>query len=378
MTNTFYYHQAVPIEFGLNKLAELPTIIGQHNFQKGLLITTKSMLQNEIVNRILEENKATINEFFYDIQPNPTIQNTDDCIATLKQGEYDFVVALGGGSVLDCAKVASALAPTNFTTQAYFDGDITLSKKGLPLIAIPTTAGTASEITKVSVLTDPHSGKKAPLNSPYLYPVHALVDPLLTVSCSKEVTASSGIDVLAHAIEALYNKNHQPFTDLFAEHAVSLVFEYLQVAYEEPNNLEAREKMAEASLAAGLAFNITQTAAAHACSYPLTEQLNIPHGEACAFTLSKFWLLNSSDPAYKVRLQKISTRLGFENAAELAERIEILKSSIGLRLTWEQLGVTTDAQLQDIINASFAPNILNNPVVITKENLYSLYKTLSK
>lgn len=206
--------------------------------------------------------------------------------------------------------------------------------------------------------------------------MYALIDPLLTMSCNKKVTASSGIDVLAHSLEALYSKYHQPFTDLFAKHAASLIFRYLQIVYDEPDHVEARTKMAEASVAAGMAFNITQTAAAHACSYPLTELLGIPHGEACAFTLPHFWVLNAQDEVKGTRLQDISRELGFRDAAHLAERVEELKQHLELRMTLHEIGVNTDEQLQQIVEASFAPNIHNNPVSLTKESLYAFYKSI--
>lgn len=376
MLSEFYYFQQVPIEFGEGKLQRLPDIIRERGYRKGLLITTTSMVANGTAERVVEESGGVISDFTFGIQPNPTVQNADDCIALLRSGKYDFAVALGGGSVLDCAKVAAALAPAAATAQQFFDGEFVLAEQGLPLIAVPTTAGTASEITRVSVISDPVSGRKRPFNSTHLYPVYALIDPLLTISCNKKVTATSGIDVLAHALEALYSKQHQPFTDLFAKHAAVLVFRYLQTAYDEPENIEARTKMAEASVAAGMAFNLTQTAAAHACSYPLTERLGIPHGEACAFTLPKFWLLNAQDEAEGPRLQDISRELGFRDAAHLAERTEELKQQLELRTRWHEIGVETDEQLQQIVEASFAPNIHNNPVPLTKESLYAFFKSI--
>lgn len=369
----FLYHQQVPIQFGMNALEQLPAVIEQLQRTHGLLITTKSMVNNGTAQAILEQSHGAITQYIYDIQPNPTIANTDACLNMLRSEAFDFVVALGGGSVLDCAKVAAALAPTTATTQQYFDGHVTLTTAGLPLIAVPTTAGTASEITKVSVLSDPQTGKKAPLNSPFLYPSYALIDPALTLSCSPTVTATSGIDVLAHSLEALYNKHHQPFTDLFAKHAARLVFHYLPIAYAQPSNEEARLKMAEASVAAGLAFNVTQTAAAHACSYPLTEQLDVPHGEACAFTLPYFWMFNAE---HDDRLEAISQELGFSDATALAQQIEVLKQQLGLRQTWAAIGVTTDKQLQQIVAASFAPNMANNPVAMTAESLFTLFKRI--
>lgn len=370
---TFEFNQQVPIEFGIGALDKLPQIITRLHGTKGLIISTKSMIQNGTVAKIKEQN-PTLQEVFYDIQPNPTIQNTQDCVDLLREEQYDFAIVLGGGSVLDAAKVAAVLAPTTASVQAYFDGQYILEKAGLPLIAIPTTAGTASEITKVSVLTDTVSGKKAPLNDALLYASYALIDPLLTVSCSQKVTATSGIDVLAHSLEALYSVKHQPFTDLFAKHAARLVFDYLPKAYDHPEDITVRTKMAEASVAAGMAFNLTQTAAAHACSYPLTEQLGVPHGEACAFTLPAFWVHNATNAQDDGRLEAISRELGFNDAHHLAQAIEKLKAHLQLRTTWAELGVTTDAELQRIVDDSFSGNMLNNPVAFTPETLFEFYK----
>ncbi|OCS84630.1 alcohol dehydrogenase [Caryophanon tenue] len=374
---SFLFHQQVPIDFGAGHLDKLPELIAQFGYTKGLLITTNSAIQNGTVARIIDTSNGVITQSISGIQPNPTVENTQHCIDALRADTYDFVVALGGGSVLDCAKVAAVLAPTNASAQQFFDGDYAITAPGVPLIAVPTTAGTASEITRVSVLSDPNSGKKAPFNHPYLYPVYALIDPLLTISCTEHVTATSGIDVLAHSLEALYSKNHQPFTDLFAKHAASIVFTYLETAYHEPNHLEARTKMAEASVAAGLAFNLTQTAAAHACSYPLTEQFDVPHGEACAFTLGKFWLLTAQSEEAGERIEAISRDLGFRDAAHLAERLEQLKDALQLRSTWHEIGVTTDEQIQEIVVTSFAPNMANMPVTITPESLFAFYKSIA-
>lgn len=369
----FTFYQSVPVQFGINILAQLNDTIAELNGKKGLIISTKSMIQHGVVEK-LQQQHDTLQSVFYDIQPNPTVKNTQDCVDLLQSGQYDFAIALGGGSVIDAAKVAVLLAPTDITVQQYFDGERVPTEKGLPIIAIPTTAGTASEITKVSVLTDTVSGKKAPLNSPLLYATTALIDPLLTLSCTKNVTATSGIDVLAHSLEALYSKHHQPFTDLFALHAATLVFTYLKRAYDEPDNVEVRTKMAEASVAAGMAFNLTGTAAAHACSYPLTEKLGVPHGEACAFTLPYFWQYNATHSEDAERLQQISKQLGFADATALAQAIEDLKGHLQLRASWDDIGVTTSEQLADIVKDSFSGNMANNPIDFTYETLTMFYE----
>lgn len=375
--NSFYYIQPVPIDFGVGKLQKLPAIIEKYQFQNGLLISAPSMVRNGVAQRIVEQSDGKIKEIFSDIQPNPTVANTNACANIMRKKQYDFAVAIGGGSILDCAKIACFVAKTDGTTGEYFHKEKAITHTGVPLIAIPTTSGTASEITNVAVLTDTEKSIKAPLASEFLYPFYALIDPKLTISCPASVTAASGLDVLAHSLEAYYGKKHQPFTDMAAERAAQLVFEHLLTAYHEPDNLEARAKMSEASVTAGLAFNLTQTAAAHACSYPLTQDFGVPHGEACAFTLPAFWRLNSNNGEESERLQRFSRRLGFENADALADRIDEMKKEMGLRMTLEEVCVDTEQRLNLLVENSFAPNMQNNPIEITPSLLKSLYVSLS-
>ncbi|WP_146551863.1 iron-containing alcohol dehydrogenase family protein [Rummeliibacillus sp. SL167] len=372
----FYYEQPVPIDFGADKIKDLPTILEKYKFQKGLLISAPSMVRNGVAQKIMDASNGKIKAIFSNIQPNPTVQNTDDCVEALVEHKCDFAIALGGGSILDCAKVACFVATTSYTTEVYFTKQQPITHKGLPLIAVPTTSGTASEITNVSVLTDTKRGIKAPLASEFLYPIYALVDPMLTLSCPQQVTASSGLDVLAHSLEAFYGKKHQPYTDLAAEYAAKLVFENLLVAYHAPNNLEARINMSLASVTAGMAFNLTQTAAAHACSYPLTQNFGVFHGEACALTLPTFWKLNSIGKESK-RLEAFSRRLGFEDSIDLANRIDEMKKDMQMCLTIEEAGVRTEEDLKLLVANSFAPNMQNNPVDVTPELLKNLYKSIS-
>ena len=374
----FYYTQPVPIDFGAGKLQQLPTILEKFQFQNGLLISAPSMLRNGVAQQIVEQSNGKIKEIFSDIQPNPTVANTDACTNLLRNKQYEFAVAIGGGSILDCAKVACFIATTDGTTSEYFHKEKPITHTGIPLITIPTTSGTASEITNVSVLTDTEKCIKAPLSSDFLYPFYALIDPELTVSCPPNVTAASGLDVLAHSLEAYYGIKHQPFTDMAAERAAKLVFDHLLTAYHEPDNLEARAKMSEASVTAGLAFNLTQTAAAHACSYPLTQDFGIPHGEACAFTLPIFWRLNSEKGKESERLHSFSRRLGFKNADALANRIDEMKKEMGLRTTLEEIGINSEHLLDQLVENSFAPNMQNNPVEINPTLLKKLYTSLPK
>ncbi|WP_445491934.1 iron-containing alcohol dehydrogenase family protein [Niallia sp. 03133] len=372
----FFYKQPVPIDFGVGKIKNIPEILKQMNAKRGILISAPSMVRSGIAQEIIDHSEGKIVAIFSDIQPNPTVKNTDDCAEAIRENKCEFAIALGGGSIIDCAKVACFVAKTPYGTADFFSKKRPVTEQGIPYIAIPTTSGTASEVTTVSVLTDTENDVKAPIASDYFYPVYALIDPALTVTCPPSVTAVSGIDVLAHSLEAFYGKKHQPFTDMAAERAASLVFKHLLTAYHEPENIEARAKMSEASVTAGLAFNLTQTAAAHACSYPLTQDFGVPHGEACAMTLPSFWKINSQYGPEAERLNAFSQRLGFKNSEELADRIDEMKKEMGLKMTLEDAGIHTDEQLNSLVENSFAPNMQNNPVTITKNSLKKMYLQL--
>lgn len=371
----FYFQQPVPIDFGYGKWQAIDAIIKKIGGTQGILMTTPSMVRSMIAAQICERSNGKITMIYSTIPANPTTDQVNACIQLLRKSKSDFAIALGGGSVIDCAKMAAAIAPYADDSVPFCRKERALEGKGIPLIAIPTTAGTASEISNVSVITDTASKTKTPIASPYLYADYALVDPALTVSCTPYVTATSGIDVLAHSLEALYNVHHQPYTDVMAIHAAQLVFENLLTAYREPENVVARTNMCEASVAAGFAFSNTQTAASHACSYPLTEQFNVPHGEACAITLAAFWRLNAAADM-SGRLNEVSRQIGFDNAEALADAVDALKVQLGLAMRLSEVGVQHDWQLSRLIEHSYAPNIHNNPVAMNDDNLRQLYESV--
>lgn len=369
----FFYKLPVPIDFGTGKRHRLPQLLKQMGLKRGILISAPSMVRRGIARELADASEGRIVAVFSHIQPNPTVVNTDQCAEAIRDNQCEFAVALGGGSVMDCAKAACFIAGTPYSSADFLTGKYPIDAPGIPLIAMPTTSGTASEVTGASVLTDTKRDVKALLISDYFYPVYALIDPELTYSCPPAVTAASGLDVLAHALEAYYGRKHQPLTDLAAERAASLVFQFLLTAYHEPENIEARDQMSQASFTAGLAFGMTSTAAAHACSYPLTQNYGIPHGEACAFTLPSFWRLNSANGPAAARLQAFSKRLGFKDADDLADCIDRMKKEMNMRMTLEEVGIKTDEQLDELVTDSFAPNMKNNPVEITETALKDMY-----
>lgn len=367
------YTQPVDIRFGNGRIRELGAEIEKLGGSRGMLITSPSFEKRGMVEKVRADSGGRICAVYSSVSPNPDVTECEACIALIRENECDFVVALGGGSVLDCAKAAAVMCTASHPVRAYMQGEATLPEERLPLIAVPTTAGTGSEITSVSVLSDHALGVKKPLVCDAFYPTLALVDPELTHSVPRHITACTGMDVFCHAIEAYWSRFHQPICDALAVHALRLVLANLRTACDEPANALAREKMAEASVVAGLAFTIPKTNSAHACSYPLTNLLGIPHGEACALTINYFLRINAA--ADDGRLGALSAMLGYESALALADAVTALKRDIGVMPDLKSFALD-DERLEALVQGSRYPTLRNNPVEITEEMLREMYQSL--
>lgn len=367
------YYQPVKLIFGTDKIKTLAKIFTELGLKNGLLVSDPVFVKNGLASKAVEYSNGILTDIFSDITPNPTVGNVDNCARIIREKGIEFVAALGGGSSLDCAKAACSVCKTSYSAVEFHSGKRKFEKEFIPLIAMPTTSGTGSEVTPVAVLSDPERGIKAPLVSDNFYPVYAIIDPALTLSVPPAITASTGMDVLSHALEGFWSKNHQPICDAFALHAAKLTFEYLLTAYLDGGNLEAREKLSEASVMAGLAFGLPKTAGSHACSFPLTNLYHIPHGEACAFTLDSFTRINAD--AEDGRLHGFARMLGFEDAYYMADKILELRKIMKMKITLADAGIHEE-KLNELALLSQHPNMLNNPVPMDLESILKMYKGL--
>lgn len=370
------YIQPVEIRFGNGLIAQLKDVAKNMGCENGILVSDKFFLTNGLADKILKESEGMLTAVFGDISPNPDVKEIDACAELIRKNKHGFVVALGGGSALDAAKAAATVCMVNESIREYHGTGKALPAEHLPLIAVPTTSGTGSEVTCVSVVTDHELGKKSPIVSNNFYPTLALIDPELTYSMPPKVTAGTGIDVLCHALEGFWSVGHQPICDADALHACDLVFKYLYKAYENPTDVEAREKMAEASVIAGLAFTLPKTTSSHACSFPLTNIHHIPHGEACGLTLDYFARINGKDPVVGPRIQEFAKKLGFADVEAMADAIHELKAKMGLRNDLKDLNLTEE-QIAELVRISRHPNLLNNPVEITDAMLDEMYHSMA-
>ncbi len=362
------YKQPTEIRFGIGERKALPEIV--ERFGKRAVLVTDPGVKGYPATAEIIEMLGPDARLFSEVEPNPTVSSVDKLAETINAHSADVVIALGGGSALDCAKAASSVAVQGGPTSRYHSGGEKLDERHLPLIALPTTAGTGSEVTPIAVLDDPEKGVKTPLIHDNFFPRVALIDPELTFTMPPKVTAATGFDALAHAIEGYWSKNHQPICDLMALEAVRLFFRHFPLVLDNPGNREAREGMSMTALLGGLAFQLPKNAAVHACSYPLSSKYHLPHGVACAMTLDHFVRFNSEEMGE--RGVALAQSAGFKDMDALADAIASLKSQSGLATTLREAGVA-EGEIDALVQASFHPVMNNNPRQVRAEELKQLY-----
>ncbi|MCL2420443.1 MAG: iron-containing alcohol dehydrogenase family protein [Defluviitaleaceae bacterium] len=370
---TWNYTQPVEIIFKLGITKEIDGFLKQRSLTHGILVCDDFFAKSNLAKEIMDSTQR-LSALYSDIQPNPTVENVQNCANTIISAKAKFALVLGGGSAIDCAKLACAIALSSQQAAKILSGEAKLEGTALPLIVLPTTAGTGSEVTPVSVVNDTVTGKKTSVVDRCLFPSTAVIDPELTISMPLDVTAATGMDALAHALEGFWSKNHQPICDTLALEAARKVFAALPAVYKAGNDIKARTTMCEASLLAGMAFALPRTAGSHSCSYPLTTQYGMPHGEACAFTLAAFTRINAD--AEDGRLHDFANKFGFENAFAMADRIDEMKKEMGLKCTLAQAGILKE-DIPMLAQLSQNPNLANNPVEMDLDKLMEMYEGLS-
>jgi len=293
--------------------------------------------------------------------------------ALAKREGCDFVIGLGGGSALDAAKAIAALMANKINLEKTITEGKKLKNEAAFTIAIPTTAGTATEINKFSVLTNSR-GKKMTMRDEKIVPKIALIDPLLTLSCPPRVTAASGLDAIAHAVESYWSTKSNPISRIFCIEAIKLANSNLEKAVKNGKDLKARENMALASLYAGLGFSNTGTTEVHKISYPVTERLCLEHGFACALFLQEFMEFNIK--GNEITLKEIANAFGKKDAKKAAERLRQIMKNVGAPLKLKDLGAAKE-DLEFIIKEGYSDNKRNNPRKIKISDLRKIVSTIA-
>ena len=371
--------------FGPGARKELPGVVARLGFKKGLVVTDKGLMKFGVAQMVLDVlDEANIPYAVFDeVKPNPTVTNVKMGIQALRDAQADFIVAIGGGSAMDTAKgVGIVCNNPEFEDIVSLEGVADTKKKTVPIIALPTTAGTAAETTINYVIIDEEKQKKMVCVDPNDIPCVAIVDAELMYSLPKSLTAATGMDAMTHAIEGLITKGAWELSDMFEIKAIEMIHRYLPIAVEEPTNPEGRNGMAVAQYVAGMAFSNVGLGVDHGMAHPLSALHDVPHGVACAMLLPTIMRWNAS--AALDKYVDIAKAVGVyrdgmtrEEAADAAcDEIANLSRRVGIPAHLSELGITEkdiDALADQAIADVCTPG---NPRPVTREDIVALYRQI--
>ncbi len=361
------------IHYGAGALNELGATARQLGFTRVLLVTDKGVVQLGVAGqaqKLLAEAGMEVT-IFDGVQPDPTLANVEEGLALLRRAGCDGIVAVGGGSSIDCAKGIS-IRQANPEPLPQFMGVEKIPRAGLPVIAVPTTAGTGSEVTRVMVITDTERDVKMMFASRHCLCAAAIVDPVLTLSMPRSLTAAVGVDALVHAIEAYVSKRAQPLTDLLALSAIRLISQNLRAAYNDGSDLAARSAVMLGAMQAGMAFSNSSVALIHGMARPLGACFHLTHGHSIAVLLPV--VTEFSVSAAPKRYARIAAEMGEK---DIVAALRNLNREVGIP-SLRALGVEEaryeallEKMAQDAI-ASGSP--ANNPRAASVEEIVMLYR----
>lgn len=370
--------------FGKGAIENVPTEFKARGFKKAAVITDKDLVKFEVatkVTKLLDE--AGVDYALYDgIVPNPTIQDVKDGLAFVKEAQADCIIAIGGGSPIDTAK-AIAIIATNpeFSDVISLEGVADTKNPCLPILAVPTTSGTAAEVTINYVITDEDNHRKFVCVDPHDIPLVAFVDSDMMMGMPKSLAAATGMDAMTHAIEGFITKGAWEMTDMLHIKAIEIIGRSLRDSVN--GDQAGREAMALGQYIAGMGFSNVGLGLVHGMAHPLSAWYNIPHGVACASLLPTIMKYNKDFTGEKYR--EIAIVLGIEGAETMSledvrdaacQAIDQLSKDVGIPATISELGVKEEdipAIAKDALNDVCTPG---NPRDTTLEEIIELYRSL--
>ena len=371
--------------FGKGAREELAPEIKNRGFKKAFVVTDKSLAECGVINKVTDvlEKAGIPFEVYSEVKPNPTIKNVTDGIEACKKSGADVIVAVGGGSSIDTAKGISILMtnPDRMDVVS-LNGASNTKNKGLPLIALPTTSGTAAEVTINYVITDEEREVKMVCVDPHDIPIMAIVDSDLMATMPKSLASATGMDALTHAVEGYITKAHNTMSDMFHMKAIKLIFKYLPAAVNEKDE-EAIEMMGLAQYIAGMGFSNVGLGIVHSMAHQLGAVYDTPHGLANAILLPTVMRFNGEDPATAQRFREILCEIGRPDAANLNDQdvintfvwmISELSKSVGITQRVRDVGAKEEDFEMLADKAMQDPCKPGNPREVSKEDFIELFR----
>lgn len=378
--NDFSFKIPQNIEFGMGSLKKLPEILNENGSDHVLLISDRGLesigVVKKIVDIIKEDNIRCTT--YLDVKPNPTVEIVDEATAVYKECGATSIIALGGGSPMDVAKAVGVLANYGGSITEY-EGAHLVPGPIVPMIAIPTTAGTGSEVTAFSVITDEARNYKLTVFSYELLPKYAILDPELIMTAPASIAASCGVDALIHAMEAYTSRSASPFSDAMAEKAMELIGKNIRRFVANRQDEEAACAMMAGSNFAGIAFAWARLGNVHAMSHPVSAFFGVQHGVANSILLPTIVEYNAlaDDGKYEKIYNYIregKEPVPYFHPQMLVDEIKNLNRELGIPEKLSDVGVTEDKIPQMAEDAMKSGNIQANPRQSTLKDIISLYK----
>lgn len=387
MSTTFTFQTAKRLISGPNSLENLGEELGNFTDVKKVLIITQDFLKGfpcmDTIKAILDE-KGIAYDIEVDVDAEPTVANIEGIHRRISEVNYDLFIGIGGGSVLDAAKMLSVLDKNDLSLLDMLGTEL-IPNKGVPMILIPTTSGTGSEVTPNAIITIPEEELKIGIVSRHFLPDLVILDPVLTVTLPPSITAATGMDAFTHSFESYISNKANPISDLYALESMKLIARSIVTSYIEADNIEARQDMLLASTYGGMALTAAGTAAVHALAYPLGGKFNIPHGEANSMLLPHVTRVNLD--AIEERMAIVAKHIGVVSSesnatdSEAAERlivqIEEWTQKLNIPQNLRDFGVS-DSDVTTLSEAAFKVRRLldNNPKELSVEDIKGIYKRL--
>ncbi|MEK4129414.1 iron-containing alcohol dehydrogenase [Solibacillus sp. FSL W8-0474] len=379
-----YYQLFMPTKV-ISKIGaseEVGEILQAHEYKTILLITDNGILNSGILEKIYKslDNLSIEYKTYSEVEPNPKSISITKILNLYKNYKVDAILAIGGGSSIDTAKAVSIMLK-NAGSILDYEGVEKIPNDGVPLIAIPTTAGTGSEVTASTIITDENTLFKVAILSSKIYPKIAILDAKLTLNCPRHITSSTGMDALTHAIESYLSKQKNPVSNAIALRAINLIEENINKAYYYGTDIDSRAKMLEASMLSGYAFSQTRLGNVHAISQAFGGLFDIPHGVANATLLP--YVMEYNLPAAIDEYVDISKALNVynenltakENATNVVKKIFKMNEELEIPLYTKELGVNLEHIDQIIRDSMRSGNILVNPRLTTSKDIEYLVRS---
>ena len=371
--------------FGKGAREELAPEIKNRGLKKAFVVTDKSLAECGVINKVTDvlEKAGIPFEVYSEVKPNPTIKNVTDGIEACKKSGADVIVAVGGGSSIDTAKgISIVMTNPDRADIVSLNGASNTVNRGMPVIALPTTSGTAAEVTINYVITDEEREVKMVCVDPHDIPIMAIVDSDLMATMPKSLASATGMDALTHAVEGYITKAHNTMSDMFHMKAIKLIFKYLPAAVNEKDE-EAIEMMGLAQYIAGMGFSNVGLGIVHSMAHQLGAVYDTPHGLANAILLPTVMRFNGEDPATAQRFREILCEIGRPDAANLNDQdvintfvwmISELSKSVGITQRVRDVGAKEEDFEMLADKAMQDPCKPGNPREVSKEDFIELFR----